>query len=1064
MTVRLFLGFCLLVSPDIGMLLDYYQCLPASTTTTSASTTSASTQTTSSSSTTSTSTQTTSSSSTTSTATSTTSASSTSPTISGGLPFVGGVNMAGYDFTVYTNGSFTGTGTTPPASQFAHFASQGVNIFRIPFAWQLMTPTLGGTIDSSFFSRYDSTVQTALSSGSDPYVIIDLHNYARWNGGIINQGGPTDAQFTSIWSQLAAKYQSNPKIIFGVMNEPHDLNSITTWVASVQNAVNAIRAAGATSQYILIPAKGSSWSSAAALPTEAGPALAQVTDPAGGNSKLIFDVHKYLDSDNSGTHADCVTSNVDVLTTLVQWLQANGNRQALLSETGGGNTQSCYTDLYDELAFVKANSANIAGFTVWSAGAFDTTYVLTLTPNADGSDQPLWTQAVDCKTMAPKPRNLNPSGLGRAIINRKVKDARRQQESGLYTSDLDSSSRLKSVTQERDLDEFLNTAQLAGTDFTAGEKGKIPTERRNVKVIQQSVNASQNPYLLSEQEERNTLKKHSENKQRLRVPRRPSWTKKMTTEDLDKQEKAAFLDWRRGLAQLQEEENFLLTPFERNLEVWRQLWRVLERSQLIVQIVDARNPLRFRCEDLENYVQDVEGPEGESGTGKGIRKSLLLINKADLLTVRQRRLWADFFDSKAVRYAFFSAANATALQQARREAVLSADEASARENDSDTEDNIFPEVSESEDDDESGREISEESSEDEAYFSAEDNDISEQDPRVKILSVLELEDWLLSMTPDLTPFSDASGKPPSKLTVGLVGYPNVGKSSTINSLLGEKKVSVSSTPGKTKHFQTIHLSDSIVLCDCPGLVFPQFATTKAELVCDGVLPIDQLREYTGPASLLAQRFPKEVLEATYGLSIKVTGIEEGGDGKVRADNFLIAYAIARGYTRSGQGNPDEARSARYVLKDYVNGKLLYCHPPPGVSADSFNQETYEWALHRAAGKKRAPVTRVGKAADTFVATNSVEGPSGVILAQGTKSRALDHDFFEHNATLSSRPFIQSSLRHGEAFTRATMYPHQNSVANDGTLLRRRQTPSAPGDGKKHFKIRRTKQRSGKGYD
>ncbi|KAH0590925.1 Manganese dependent endoglucanase Eg5A [Termitomyces sp. 'cryptogamus'] len=298
--------------------------------------------------------------------------------------------MAGYDFTVFTDGSFNGTGVDPPVWQFAHFASQGVNIFRIP--WQLMTPTVGGAIDSSFFSRYDATVQAALNSATQPYVILDLHNYARWNGGIISQGGPTDTQFSSLWSQLATKYKSDPKIIFGLMNEPHDLLSVSTWVTSVQAAVNAIRAAGATSQYILIP--GSSWSSAQALPTEAGPALAQVTDPVGGNSKLIFDVHKYLDSDNSGTHADCTTSNVNVLTTLVAWLKANGNRQALLSETGGGNTQSCYTNLNAELAYVKANSANIVGFTVWSAGSFDTTYILTLTPNDDGTDQPLWTQAV----------------------------------------------------------------------------------------------------------------------------------------------------------------------------------------------------------------------------------------------------------------------------------------------------------------------------------------------------------------------------------------------------------------------------------------------------------------------------------------------------------------------------------------------------------------------------------------------------------------------------------------------------------------------------------------------
>lgn len=128
------------------------------------------------------------------------------------------------------------------------------------------------------------------------------------------------------------------------------------------------------------------------------------------------------------------------------------------------------------------------------------------------------------------------------------------------------------------------------------------------------------------------------------------------------------------------------------------------------------------------------------------------------------------------------------------------------------------------------------------------------------------------------------------MIVGLVGYPNVGKSSTINSLLGEKKVSVSSTPGKTKHFQTIDLSDSIMLCDCPGLVFPQFASTKADLVCDGVLPIDQLREYTGPVTLITNRLPKEILEATYGLTIRTIGIEDGGDDTFTAEGLLVAYA------------------------------------------------------------------------------------------------------------------------------------------------------------------------------
>jgi endoglucanase len=77
-----------------------------------------------------------------------------------------------------------------------------------------------------------------------------------------------------------------------------------------------------------------------------------VTNPDGSTTNLIFDVHKYLDSDNSGTHAECVKSNVDIFTTLATWLRSN-QRQALLSETGGGNVQSCETYLCQEVAYLK---------------------------------------------------------------------------------------------------------------------------------------------------------------------------------------------------------------------------------------------------------------------------------------------------------------------------------------------------------------------------------------------------------------------------------------------------------------------------------------------------------------------------------------------------------------------------------------------------------------------------------------------------------------------------------------------------------------------------------------
>ena len=71
---------------------------------------------------------------------------------------------------------------------------------------------------------------------------------------------------------------------------------------------------------------------------------------------------------------------------------------------------------------------------------------------------------------------------------------------------------------------------------------------------------------------------------RLKIPRRPPWSEEQSPEEIDTQERAAFLGWRRALAAVEESERLVLTPFEKNLEVWRQLWRVVERSHIVVQV------------------------------------------------------------------------------------------------------------------------------------------------------------------------------------------------------------------------------------------------------------------------------------------------------------------------------------------------------------------------------------------------------------------------------------------------------------------------------------------------
>ena len=134
----------------------------------------------------------------------------------------------------------------------------------------------------------------------------------------------------------------------------------------------------------------------------------------------------------------------------------------------------------------------------------------------------------------------------------------------------------------------------------------------------------------------------------MNIPRRPEWTKTMTREEIQMNENTAFLNWRRDLAQVEENNvNLAITPFEKNVEVWRQLWRVIEKSDVLLQIVDARNPYFFFSEDLEKYIKEVSGN----------KTFVLCINKADFLSEELIQHWSDYFKDKDVNHVFISALN-----------------------------------------------------------------------------------------------------------------------------------------------------------------------------------------------------------------------------------------------------------------------------------------------------------------------------------------------------------------------------------------------------------------------
>lgn len=279
----------------------------------------------------------------------------------------------------------------------SHFVTNdGLNAFRLPVGWQyLVNAELGGTLDATNFAAYDALVTDCLDVAD--MCIVSIHNYARWNGNIVGQsnGQVTNAQFTSLWSQLATKYASKPKVVFGLMNEPHDLTSVTTWAETVQEAVTAIRKAGATNNMILIP--GNDWTHASTLISDgSAAALAGVTNIDGSTTNIVFDVHQYLDSDGSGTSTTCTTNNSDAFTTLAAWLRKEG-RQAFLSETGGSSDSTCLTYVCEELQTIMANSDVYLGWTGWAAGEFATSYALSETPSGSAgsyTDQEIVTKCI----------------------------------------------------------------------------------------------------------------------------------------------------------------------------------------------------------------------------------------------------------------------------------------------------------------------------------------------------------------------------------------------------------------------------------------------------------------------------------------------------------------------------------------------------------------------------------------------------------------------------------------------------------------------------------------------
>jgi large subunit GTPase 1 len=526
-----------------------------------------------------------------------------------------------------------------------------------------------------------------------------------------------------------------------------------------------------------------------------------------------------------------------------------------------------------------------------------------------------------------------PDGLGRALQRKQVQTATQKRAASRGVGDAaygtEARGKMVSVLEATSLDDFIANVMLEEAAYASNMEAPV--------VLGPAGEADFD--FGDEQGDEggwdNEAQSHHEH---LTLPRRPAWTESMSAEELDQLEQRTFLTWRRAIADMEEgEHRRKVTPFEKNLEVWRQLWRVMERSDLVVQIVDARNPFFYYSSDLEAYGASLKPP----------KPMVVLVNKGDLLTGLQRQAWAAHYAQEGKQVLFFSAV--AAMNKLIDEARHQRDGYS--------------------------------SDEDAGIAARQDADID--DPSSALLSreqlLAELQRLAAKAVDPAAPVRNQG-----RLCVGMVGYPNVGKSSVINVLVGAThlthgiaRVSVGSTPGKTKHFQTIVISDELMLCDCPGLVFPSFVSSSAEMLCMGVLPLMNLRDPLPATEIIARRIPRPILELAYTITLKDADL--GGLGPRETPGTLLLRTICetRGYVRAqALGEPDLGQAARLLIKDYTSGKLTFCHPPPDLEAadrDAFllDTEVTQLGQARMSQKLKEKAKKLGLEEEPLAATPGI---------------------------------------------------------------------------------------------
>ena len=299
---------------------------------------------------------------------------------------------------------------------------------------------------------------------------------------------------------------------------------------------------------------------------------------------------------------------------------------------------------------------------------------------------------------------------------------------------------------------------------------------------------------------------------------------------------------------------------------FKEFKRVVEDSDVILEVLDARDPLGCRAREVEQAILE-----------KGNKKIILVLNKIDLVPREVVSAWL-----KALRHEFPTVAFRCNTQSQKSHLTRN-------KGDFDTMDSLTG----------GGGCI------------GGDN----------LLELLKNYSRSLNMK--------------TSITVGIIGYPNTGKSSLINSLKRSRAAAVGAKPGHTKTMQEIKLDTNVKLLDCPGIVFSAGDGDEhdsADIVLRNAVEMEKIPDPVSVIDAVLRRCPRERLMELYEIPAYKSG-----------EQFLAFIAQKIGKLKKG-GVPDYKAAAVSVLRDWQSGKIrFYTMPPERTEKVMSSKVVTQWA-------------------------------------------------------------------------------------------------------------------------